>query len=137
MNQDVRWIQRLSNYEKALSQLCAAVKLADERELSDLEKQGLVQAFEFTHELAWNVMKDFYENQGEVGLQGSRDVVRLAFMRGLVKSGDIWMEMIKSRNLTSHTYDEETVDEIVNIVKTEYIHEFTELQVELESRKNR
>ncbi len=60
-----RWQQRLSNYENAFRQLKAAVFLAKERSLSDLEKQGLVQAFEVTHELAWNVMKDYFLDQGK------------------------------------------------------------------------
>ncbi len=135
MNRDVRWIQRLSNYSKALRQLSAAVKLADERELSDLEKQGLVQAFEFTHELAWRVIRDFYQNQGESGLQGSRDAVRMAFRRGLINSGDIWMDMIKSRNLTSHTYDEKTVDAIVDVVRGEYFEEFRKLEAKLDAQR--
>jgi len=122
MNQDIRWIQRFSNYSKALQQLTNAVELANERDLSDLEKQGIIQAFEFTHELAWNVIKDFYENQGTTGLQGSRDAVRLAFRRGLIKSGDVWMDMIESRNSTSHTYDVDTMEEIVNLIHLIYLY---------------
>jgi nucleotidyltransferase substrate binding protein (TIGR01987 family) len=136
MNEDIRWLQRFSNYRKALQQLRNAVELANERELSDLEKQGLVQAFEFTHELAWNVIKDFYENQGESGVQGSRDAVRMAFRRGLLNSGDVWMDMIKSRNITSHTYDQETTDFIVDAVKNKYTQEFIKLQVKLDEQKN-
>lgn len=133
MKNDVRWVQRFSNYKKALVQLRHAVRLATERELSDLEKQGLVQAFEFTHELAWNTMKDFYEDQGTIGLQGSRDVVRTAFRRGLIAEGDIWMSMIESRNLTSHTYDEATVQAIVDVVCSRYANQFEELAQKLES----
>lgn len=127
MDNDIRWLQRFSNYAKALRQLRAAVELTDQRPLSDLEKQGLVQAFEFTHELAWNVIKDFYEYQGTTGLQGSRDVVRLAFKRGLIDSGDIWMDMIESRNKTSHTYDENTAQDIVNDVCSLYYPELSKL----------
>ena len=57
---DIRWQQRFSNFQKALEQLEKAINLSEERELSNLEKQGLIQAFEFTHELSWNVMKDFF-----------------------------------------------------------------------------
>ena len=127
MNVDMRWIQRFRNYSKALQQLKAAVELANERELSDLERQGVIQAFEFTHELAWNVVKDFYENQGTTGLQGSRDAVRLAFQRGLIRSGDVWMDMIESRNKTSHTYDENTAQDILNDVCCIYYAEFKKL----------
>ena len=84
---DIRWKQRFSNYRKALSQLR---KFIDKGQLSDLEKQGLVKAFEYTYELAWNVIKDFYEAQGETNIQGSKDAFRLAFSRGLVRDGDVW-----------------------------------------------
>lgn len=63
MEEDIRWKQRLSNYRKAMNRLGAAVRLAAERPLSDLENQGLIQAFKFTHELAWNLMKDWLENR--------------------------------------------------------------------------
>ena len=96
------------------------MSLAHQRPLSDLEKQGLIQAFEFTHELAWNVMKDFFAYQGNVSIMGSRDAVREAFAKGLVEDGEGWMEMIKSRNQTSHTYNQEIADAIVERILTSY-----------------
>ncbi|MDY6929867.1 MAG: nucleotidyltransferase substrate binding protein [Pseudomonadota bacterium] len=110
MNQptDIRWHQRLQNFQSAFSELDEAVALSNERGLSKLEEQGLIQAFEYTYELAWNTIRDFYQNQGETGIQGSRDAIRLAFERGLIAEGSQWMEMIKSRTLTSHTYNRET-----------------------------
>ena len=117
-SQDIRWEQRFDNYKKALQQLVAAVELAEERNLSQLEKQGLIQAFEYTHELAWRVMQDFFLYQGNTEIRGSRDATREAFKTGLIEDGDNWMEMIKNRNLTSHTYNEETSEEIYsNVVK--------------------
>ena len=83
MTQDIRWKQRLDNYNRALSQLSAAVHLAAERPLSELEKQGVIQGFEFVHELAWNLLKDFLEYEGIQGLVGSRSTVREAFKRGI------------------------------------------------------
>ena len=79
MTQDIRWKQRLDNYNRALSQLSAAVHLAAKRPLSELEKQGVIQGFEFVHELAWNLLKDFLEYEGIQGLVGSRSTVREAF----------------------------------------------------------
>jgi len=125
--EDIRWMQRFANYRKALTQLENAVKLANTRPLSDLEKQGLVQAFEYTYELAWNTIKDFYQNQGETEIQGSRDAFRLAFRRGLIKEGEIWMQMIKDRAQTSHTYNESTVQSIVNDVLQFYYPQFKAL----------
>ncbi len=111
---DIRWQQRFNNYTRALQQLSSAVSLAKTRSLSDLEKQGLIQAFEFTHELAWNVMRDYFVFQGNSTIMGSRDATRESFNKGLIEKGDVWMEMIKSRNQTSHTYNQAVADEIVN-----------------------
>ena len=117
---DIRWKQRFSNYRKALEQLRKAVLLSRQRELSDLEQQGLIQAFEFTHELAWNVIKDYFEYQGNASITGSRDATREAFQQGLIVDGDTWMGMIKSRNRASHTYHAETAREIVRAVTDAY-----------------
>lgn len=102
---DIRWVQRLDNFKAAFGQLISAVETARLRPLSDLEKQGVIQTFEFTHELAWNVLKDYFEYQGNTSITGSRDATREAFQKNLIQNGDVWMEMIKSRNLTSHTYN--------------------------------
>lgn len=125
---DVRWKQRFSNYEKALFQLGNAVELSRQRPLSDLERQGLIQEFEFTHELAWNVLKDYLEYQGFSSLVGSRDATREAFRRGLIEDGEGWMEMIADRNMTSHTYKEEVADEICGKVIFRYHQLFVALQ---------
>ena len=120
-NKDIRWIQRFSNYNKALKRLSDAVVLNEKRTLTDLEKQGLIQAFEFTHELAWKVMKDYLKEIGDIKTIGSRDTTREAFAAELIANGDNWMEMIKKRNLTSHTYNEETSEEIYKSI-IEYFH---------------
>jgi nucleotidyltransferase substrate binding protein (TIGR01987 family) len=117
---DIRWEQRLTNYSTALAQLTKAVGLAGERPLSDLEQQGLIQAFEFTHELAWNVMKDYFAYQGNTSITGSRDAVRESFDKGLVADGEGWMEMIKSRNQSSHTYNQKVTEEIVDKIVNRY-----------------
>lgn len=122
---DIRWKQRLSNFSLALTQLESAVTLANERKLSDLEKQGLIQAFEFTHELAWNVMKDYFDYQGSAELiTGSRDATKEAFQKGLIQNGDEWMEMIKSRNKTSHTYNLNVANDIVEKIQKTYLSLF-------------
>ena len=119
-NLDVRWKQRLSNLKPALEQLNAAVDLSKQRQLTDLEKQGLIQAFEFTHELAWNVMKDYFDYQGGNQITGSRDATREAFAKGLIQDGDMWMEMIKSRNQTSHTYNKNIASDITDKILNHY-----------------
>ncbi|OIP64381.1 MAG: nucleotidyltransferase [Nitrospirae bacterium CG_4_9_14_3_um_filter_53_35] len=133
--EDVRWIQRFNHFIKALSQLEEAVALAQQRHLSKLEGQGLIQAFEFTHELAWNTLRDFLENRGVQDLYGSKDTTREAFKTGLIENGETWMEMIKSRNLTSHTYDEATAAQIVTAIHSAYFAEFDALQIKLKALK--
>ena len=127
-NIDIGWKQRLANYQRAFEQIKEAVILGQQRPLSNLEKQGLIKAFEFTHELAWNVLKDFYEHQGEQGIQGSRDAIRTAFRRGLIVNGEVWMKMIKSRSLTSHTYNEEVTKEVLQDIFENYYAEFVSLK---------
>ncbi|HRX17345.1 MAG TPA: nucleotidyltransferase substrate binding protein [Spirochaetota bacterium] len=131
MNEDTRWLQRFANYRKALQPLNMAVNLAGSRDLSDLDKQGFIQAFEFTYELAWNVVNDFYESKGEINIQGSIDAFRLAFNRGLVSKGEALLNAVKSRRLTNHTYDEKVAEEIFNSIKNSYIHAFNELESKL------
>ena len=109
---DIRWQQRFQNYRQALSRLTAAVRLSKERPLSELEQQGLIQGFEYTHELGWNVLKDYLEAQGFVGIIGSKGAAREAFKNGLVEDGEAWMDMITARNLTLHTYKTEIAEDI-------------------------
>ena len=86
--QDIRWKQRFDNYLQVFQTLVEAVELARTRELSKLEQQGLIQGFEFTHELAWNVLKDYLEEQGFVDIIGSKNAPRQAFKNGLLTDGD-------------------------------------------------
>jgi len=131
--QDIRWRQRFANYRKALGQLR---KFIDKGQLSELERQGLIKAFEYTYELAWNTLRDFLEHQGIADLVGSRDVFRQAFMRGIITSGDEWMDMIGSRNRTAHTYNEETAAEIAHAIVTIYYPLFSQLEEVLSAREN-
>ncbi|HOO33978.1 MAG TPA: nucleotidyltransferase substrate binding protein [Thermotogota bacterium] len=128
MTKNIRWIQRFNNFEKALNRLQSAVDMYQTRGLTDLEKQGMIQAFEFTHELSWKTMKDFLENRGNQDIFGSKDATRLSFTLGLIKDGEVWMDMIKSRNLSSHTYDENIAEKLVVRIVNEYVSEFEELK---------
>lgn len=130
--EDIRWVQRFSNYKKAFSQVQEAVELMAIRDLTALEKQGLIQAFEYTHELSWKTLKDFLENRGNTEIYGSRDAVRQAFALGVIEDGEIWMQMIKSRNLTSHTYDESKADDIITIIKDLYFEQFKKFKFKME-----
>jgi nucleotidyltransferase substrate binding protein (TIGR01987 family) len=120
MSEDIRWKQRFDNFLRAYTSLRKAVELSRERSLTELEQQGLIQGFEFTHELAWNVLKDYLEAKGISGLIGSRDATRHGFRNGLIEDGDTWMEMIKARNLTSHAYDPEIAHRIAVDILSRY-----------------
>ena len=125
---DVRWLQRLASFQRALVQLQAAVTLRQARALSELEQQGLIQAFEFTHELAWNVMRDYLRSLGQDGLMASRDSTRAAFAAGLILDGESWMDMIVSRNLSSHTYNPATANALTSKVAESYGALFAEFE---------
>ena len=128
MTQDIRWQQRFANYGRAMQNLGEAVALATERPLSNLEQQGLIQAFEFTHELGWNVIKDFLEFKGITGLIGSRDASRSAFKNELITDGEAWMDMIKARNQTSHTYNLDVANEVAQAILTRFYPAFVALR---------
>ena len=130
-DQDIRWVQRFVSFSKAFKQLEDAVILSNDRPLSKLEEQGMIQAFEYTHELAWKTMKDFLQDKGNNALFGSKDVTRAAFKLGLIENGNVWMDMIKSRNQTSHTYNEEVAVEIVNNIINHYFKNFILLHEKL------
>ncbi|WP_372948738.1 nucleotidyltransferase substrate binding protein [Mariniphaga sp.] len=130
MEEDIRWKQRFSNYKKAFEQLTEFIEKGD---LNKFEEQGLIQAFEYTFELAWNLIKDYFEYQGEQAITGSRDAFRLAFKRGLISDGESWMDMIASRIKSSHTYHEETAEEIVRKINDVYFDLFSQLYQKMKS----
>lgn len=127
-NQDMRWEQRFKNYQKALRQLERFLK---ETDLNDMEEQGLIQAFEYTYELAWNTIKDYLVYQGITDVVGSRDAFRIAYNRGLILEGSIWMSMIESRIKSSHTYNEEVAKEILKEIREKYFKLFIQLEAKL------
>lgn len=135
MDKDVRWIQRLENLKKAFKQLEEAVNLYYHRGLTELEKQGMVKAFEYTFELSWNLIKDYFLYQGITEIRGSRDAFRTAVKYDLIENGELWMEMIGARNLTSHTYHKEMVDELIETIAGKYLIAFKNLLETFEKLK--
>mgnify|MGYP000949281833 CR=1 FL=1 len=124
-NTDIRWMQRFSNYKDAFSQM----KLFFEKgELNELEEQGLIKSFEYTYELAWNVLKDYLEYQGETAMTGSRDAIRKAHKTGLISNGEEWLDMLESRNKTSHAYSKGIADEVISAIRDKYFNLFFELE---------
>jgi nucleotidyltransferase substrate binding protein (TIGR01987 family) len=131
-SRSVRWQQRFSNYQKALAQLSEFVQ---KQPLNKLEEQGLIQAFEYTHELAWKTLADFLRSKGHTELYGPKDSARKAFALGIIENGEIWMEMIVSRNLTSHTYNDATTKRIIAAILTGYYPAFIKLETKLTDLK--
>jgi nucleotidyltransferase substrate binding protein (TIGR01987 family) len=149
--EDIRWEQRFSNFNKALKKLEESVNyikhnyLDEEDELDtedlgyvveELIKEGLIQRFEYTHELAWNVMKDYAFFQGNSTVGGSRDATREAFRLQIIENADIWMDMIQSRNKTSHTYNETIANEIFGKIINDYFEVFLNFQRKMEEKRN-
>ncbi len=128
-----RWEQRLDSYHKALNRLAEIVNVMNSRELNEFEADGLVQRFEFTFELAWKLIKSYADFQvTDKEIMGSRDAFRWAFDNGLITDCQSWMEMVKRRNDTSHTYDEATATEVVQLVKSTYFQLFVDLLNKME-----
>lgn len=132
VEKDIRWIQRFNNYRKALEKFNQAVDIISNKmewgeEIDDLLEEGLIQRFEYTHELAWKVMKDYAQYQGYTNIQGSRDAFRKAFEMGIIEN-EAWMESINDRNLTSHNYDDEIVAEILKAIIDTYALLFNDFE---------
>ncbi|MCA1915792.1 nucleotidyltransferase substrate binding protein [Methanospirillum hungatei] len=120
MLQDIRYKHRLQNYNRVLLMVREGVLSYTSRPLSNMEKQGFIKYFEFTYELAWNLMRDYALYQGHQEIRGSRDAIRLALSMDLISDGETWMDMLESRNITSHTYDENTAEEIMQKIAFRY-----------------
>lgn len=150
--EDIRWEQRFSNFNKAMSKFEESVEYInhnffddDDNELEseelghivdELIKEGLIQRFEYTHELAWNVMKDYAYFQGNSNVGGSRDAVREAYKLQLIENPETWMDMIQSRNKTSHTYNETTANEIFGKIINEYFPQFLKFRKIMENKRS-
>ena len=131
-NEDIRWIQRFNNYRKALARLGEAVALAEERDLSDLEQQGLIQGFEFTFDLAWKTLQDYLRHRKRPNDNGGPNVIiEQALADGIIKGDEVWKAMKKSRDLTSHSYDGETADDIAENILDTYHGLFIQLETRL------
>lgn len=136
---DVRWIQRLNNYNKALAMLQQGVEILvhtalENRDDRKLIRDGLLHRFEYTHELAWNVMKDYEQYQCYTDIHGSRDAIRKGLAIGLIDDPK-WMNTIADRNITSHSYDDETAAEVISAIVHDYLQLFIQFRQVMEGLK--
>ncbi|MGE5449337.1 MAG: nucleotidyltransferase substrate binding protein [Bacteroidales bacterium] len=132
-NKDIRWQQRFINFDKAFKQL---ERFKEVENLNELEKQGLIKAFEYTFELSWKTLQDLLKEKGYVDIVGPRPVIEQSFQDGYIADGNGWMRMHKSRNLTSHTYDEQTAEEIITSIRKEYYSLLRDLRIRLQNERS-
>jgi nucleotidyltransferase substrate binding protein (TIGR01987 family) len=132
-NKDIRWQQRFVNFNKAFLQL---EKYVGQQQMNELEEQGLIKSFEYTYELAWKTLQDLLSHIGYKNIVGPKPVIEQCFQDGFISNGEAWLRMHNSRNLTSHTYNQETAKEIVEQIISEYYHLLKDLQNRLEKEKN-
>ena len=114
---DVRWIQRFQNYSKAIKLLEDALKI-DNPDFT--QKAGIIQFFEMSFELSWNLLKDYLEMQGFIDVKTPREAINKAFEIGLIENGHVWMDLLSDRNLTSHTYEEAKANEVEKLIHFKY-----------------
>ncbi len=124
VNKDIRWKQRFQNFEKAYHQLKDSVLKVNK--LSDLEKEGMVQRFEYTFELAWKTLKDYLEDQ-QVDVNFPRQVIKQSFHYEIIDDGELWMDMLEKRNLMAHTYQEDIFRQAVKKIAEDYFPAITQL----------
>jgi nucleotidyltransferase substrate binding protein (TIGR01987 family) len=127
--EDIRWHQRFLSLKKAFNQL---ERFIAEEELNEMEEQGLIKAFEYTYELSWKTLQDLLKEKGYNDILGPKPVIEQSFQDGYITKGKEWLKMHNSRNLTTHSYDKETADEIVLQIRENYFGLFKELQIKLE-----
>lgn len=130
-NPDIRWKQRFANFNRAFLLLREAMD-NDMSTLSQLEKEGIIQRFEYTFELAWKVLKDKMENDGIVLDQISpKAVVRQAYAAKYINAPETWLRMIGDRNLMSHTYDFVKFEAVIQTIAAEYLPMLEEWHLQL------
>ncbi len=128
---DIRWKQRFTNFNKAISQL---TEFIEKPNLNKFEVQGLIQCFEYTFELAWKTAKDYLEAQG-FDVKSPRQTIQTAFQSELIQNGHVWIDALEKRNLMAHTYDEAKVQEAERLIRGEYYAALKALLAELTKRE--
>ena len=133
---DIRWEQRFANYKKALAKLTEIAQDGQVERLSELEREGLIQRFEYTFELAWKTLQDLLRNKGYLDIAGPNPVLAQAFMDGYITDGEGWKKMKKARELTSHTYNSDTAEAIAEAVIASYFHLLKGLEQRLDQERS-
>ncbi len=134
MNQAIRWHQRFENFQKARKKLLRAVNAHKENPDEELYHMALIQAFEFTFELGWKTLKDYLAYSGLNQISLPREVIKQSFHHGLITDGQCWIDMMESRNLMAHTYDEQKAAEAIEAITHRYLDAITQVYEYLKER---
>lgn len=132
-NKDIRWKQRFQNFEKAMGYLEQALQIPNP---DIVQKAGIIQFFEMSFELAWNMIKDYLEDQGFVDIKSPRGALKKAFEMNILESGHDWMDLLQDRNLTAHTYDEQKATEMEILIQNKYFPILKALQLSFKQKSN-
>lgn len=116
MEPDIRWMQRYDSFERAYLLLGKALQV---EEPSVIERIGIIKAFEMTFELSWKLLKDYELTEG-VDARSPREVLKQAYQLKLITDGHGWLDILKDRNLTAHTYKEEIARTIEQSIRNRY-----------------
>lgn len=115
-------LQKIENYHHAIAQLEEAVTVYGNDQSDALYRDGLIQRFEFTVELAWKSLKEYLEDQGTIlSVASPKAVLKDAYAAGVIMDEKVWDEIIRSRNITSHVYDEKTAIEVAERICSTYL----------------
>lgn len=127
LNPDIRWKQRFQNFDRAFVLLRSAMENGPGA-LNPLEKEGVIQRFEYCFELAWKTIKDYLEENGFVfATVTPRQVLKDAFAAKILKDGQVWIDMLDHRNLLSHAYSPRVFEQAVEAIHTSYLVGFEQL----------
>jgi nucleotidyltransferase substrate binding protein (TIGR01987 family) len=131
---DIRWKQRFENYDRAFSRLQEAIAAIGKEPANHLYEMATIQAFEFTIELGWKLLKDYLNFQGMQEVTLPRDIIRQAFQAQLIIDGQTWIEMLDARNKTSHTYDDVQAAKIVQRIQSDFCPALKQVHTDFRNR---
>jgi len=132
----LRWHYRFDNFGRAYVRLRQIIEVGHERELAEIEKEGAIQRFEYTWELAWKVMKDYLQASGTTFKTTTpTSVIKAAFQAGLIENGEDWMDALDARNKMSHVYDLEVFEQVIADVSSRFLGLFEALYFRLTEEK--
>lgn len=133
VTEDIRWKQRFENFDKAYGRFCEALQVTSTRPEDQLYQIALVGTFQFTFELAWKTLKDYLKYSG-IDASLPRDVIKQAFHHNLISHGQVWIDMLETRNLMAHVYQEKSAIEAVKNIRDRFFQPIQEVHNWLQSQ---